>query len=564
MKAFKESFLKHLEEISFFFELRGANPFKIRAYKNAYEIIEGLDEAELKSKICDESLLEIKGIGKGILSVAKEFLKNQSSAEWKEATADLPLSLWELKAVKGLGPKKIQQLYEELQIKTLGELEYALKENRLVDLKSFGEKTQKKLLEEIQKLKGHQGKLILPDALAAAENIETLLNEKFAFLRVGHLGRKLEIIESLDYLVPSDESKKIIPLIKKLSFIGSVIDENNTELKVLTKLGHHIKFIFCLPTEAITQRIYLTSSSEHWNSLKAAALKNNLNLDQNALKKSGKPVRLSSEEQVYSEIGLEYFSEFEREYAISKKSKPTPLTEKDLTGVFHLHTTYSDGTHSLSEMAEAAKQRGWKFMGLSDHSKTAFYAHGLDENALDEQKEEIKRISKKLSPFRILHGIESDILKDGSLDYDEKTLKAFDFVIASIHSRYGMIEMTDRILKAIENPYTTMIGHLTGRLLLAREPYAVDYEKIISSAIKNETIIEFNANPQRLDMDWRFLHDACAKGLLISINPDAHSVEGFEDIKYGIWMARKAGIDKDQIFNTWPYEKILKHLEITA
>ncbi|MDB5038457.1 MAG: hypothetical protein JWQ35_1985 [Bacteriovoracaceae bacterium] len=529
MTNVREALLKHLEEIAFFLEYKGENPFKIRAFNKAAEVLETLDEAELNKRIQDKSLLELKGIGKGTFSIAESFFKNQISDDWKEAKGTLPLSLLELRVIRGLGPAKIRALFEELQICTLGELEYACNENRLVELKSFGEKSQKKILDALQEIKTHQGKLLLSDALVQAEAFEKTLPKHFKFFRVGDLGRQLETVDGLDYLIPENAKK---PPISHFPVRFHLSRENNLAIK----------------------RIELTSSKEHWKSLEKAAEKNKIKFSTEST--------FETEEEIYKKLGLLWCEPYERELPAVSKRAGELCELKDLTGVFHLHTVASDGTNTLEEMADAARKHHWKFMGLSDHSQSAFYAQGLKEDALDSQWEEIEALNKKYPDFKILRGVESDILKDGRLDYPDSTLKKFDFVIASIHSRYGMMDMTDRILKAIENPYTTMIGHLTGRLLLAREGYQLDFQKIISAAIKNKKIIELNSHPHRLDIDWRYLSKACQAGLLISINPDAHSVAGFDNVKFGVWMSRKAGVPKENIFNTWSFEKISEYLKI--
>jgi DNA polymerase (family 10) len=553
MIALREKLTRHLQELAFFLEYHGENPFRIRAYQIATEIIDGLSDEELERRIQEKNLTDLQGIGKGLASIADAFFKSETSAEWKQAKGDLPISLFELKAVAGLGAKKIRVLYEKLQITSIGELEYACNENRLVDLPSFGEKTQKKILSAIQQLKGREGKAILADALALAEEFEAGFPETLKFRRVGDLGRHQEIVAGLDYLI----ADKDVNQLKKIQTFHAM--DQKPDLVEGTMHGLQIRF-HSSPADSMPIRaIFLTSNDQHWNSLQEAATNLGMQLAADCLMKGKKKEKIEDEKALYEKLELAFFETFERELPATK-SKISVVEVEDLTGVFHLHTTASDGANSLEEMAKAARSLRWKFLGLSDHSKSAFYARGLPEDALEKQWNEIEALNQKHKEMKILRGIESDILKDGSLDYSDSFLTKFDFVIASIHSRFGMTDMTERILKAIEHPETSMVGHLTGRLLLAREGYYVNHEQVIEAAIQHHKIIELNSHPNRLDIDWHYLTDACKKGLLISINPDAHSVEGLKDVRYGIWMARKAGVPSERILNTWPVEKIETYL----
>jgi len=523
----KDGLLKHLEDLVFFLEYQEANPFKIRAFQNAIPLLEGLSNANLTEKIADGSLIEMKGIGKGILALAKDYLRRQSSEEFETATKDLPLELLELKQIRGLSAKKIRTLYEELGIKTLGELEYACQENRLLKLKGFGTKIQVALLDEIEKAKERRTKFLLSDAIETARPIvDKLLKGGAMAAAVGELGSRLEIVSKIKIL--STEALKS--------------SSPNIQIEIVEPQNFYWEFV------------RRTSSTEHWNSLTKF-------LEQSGIKQPEK-IKWAADSEIYSAAKVAYYPAEAREYSIAPKIKFEAISEKNLTGVFHLHTSESDGINTLEEMAAAAQSKGWSYMGLSDHSQTSFfYANGLKVARLEEQWKEVDALNKKQKTFKILKGVESDILKDGSLDYPTSVLKKLDFVIGSIHSRYGMTDMTQRLLAAIENPFTSMIGHISGRLLLARDPYEFDTKRIVDAAIANKRVIEINSHPQRLDMDWRILHDACARGLYVSINPDAHSVAGFDDTRFGVWLANKALIPHEQIINTWPLEKIESFLE---
>lgn len=544
--------MKHLKEIQFFMECHEENPFKIRAFRGAREALKAFSDDELEEKIKSKELMKIRGIGKGVFAVAEQFLNTQTSEEWNSAKNELPSSILELAPLKGLGPKKIYKLNQELGIQSLSELEYACNENRLISLEGFGPKTQEKVLQEIETLKSHQGKLLLPDALAKAEQLEKKFEKNSLFRRVGDLGRASQILSQLDYLFIENKKSAKPKWIQNLSKNAQNETQKENRIEFKTADGFSLHFRFCKESEFFAKSVQLTSSEEHWKFLeKCSAKKNKKNLLEQSFK---------SEAEVYESLGLVFCPPEAREFPPPSKKSWVWISAQEIKGVFHAHTTYSDGKNELSEMLKACEARGWQYFGISEHSQTAFYAQGLKEDRLLAQWKEIDQLNSQ-SNCRILKGIESDILKDGSLDYPKKTLQQFDFVIASIHQRYGMKEMTDRLLTTIKNPYTTMIGHLSGRLLLGRDPYAYDLEKIIREAIAQNVVIEFNCNPHRMDMDWRELKKATEAGLLTSINPDAHSVEGLDDLQYGLSMARKAQISPEQIINTWSLNDLQQWLE---
>lgn len=556
----QKGLIEHLKQVQFFNEYRGANPFKIKAFDRAQESLGELPGKEFEELLGESRLQEVSGIGKGIALIAQEYKERQTSTEWEESRGDLPLSLLEFLEIRGLGAKKIKALYEELHVSNLRELEYACNENRLVGLKGFGEKTQAKILKEIEIWKQGQVYFLLSEARELAEELESKFKGK-KFAAVGDWGAKREILKSLDYLFLEEKKKKELSFLKETRPTSAEAKEKVYRSSDFShKSGRLVRFWFCAEEDWAVAEVYLTSSDEHWKSLQNAASEKSFKLTERKLfeeaksskkSESEQALRVESSEDLYKKLGLSFYPPEARETAATKKALDW-VERSQLQGVFHAHTTDSDGSHSLEEMAEACRRHGWHYFGISEHSQTAFYAQGLKETDVKRQSLQILDWNKKHPEMKIFHGIESDILKDGSLDYPEKVLKAFDFVIASIHQRYGMTEMTDRLLKAIQNPHTTMLGHLSGRLLLSREAYTFNKEKVFREAIAKKVVIELNANPHRLDLDWRDCLEACREGLLISINPDAHSVEGFEDVDYGIWMARKAQVKPEQILNTWP------------
>jgi len=559
--TWKDRFLHHLEQIAFFLEYHEENPFKIRAFSNALAVLEGVEESHLKEEIKSGRLTDRKGIGKGLLQVAQDFLKDGSSRELDTARGSIPAEILDLRQVKGLGVKKIKVLYEGLQIKTLGELEYACNENRLISLPGFGSKTQEKIVAEISKIKARSTFCLLSDALERDREIQKILKPlKTPLIPLGDLARKSEIVSQLEYLVEAPKAQVIFDTLSQLRSISDLaLDKAESKIHFKVK-GLSDVSLYCRSQQDCEPfEIFKTSSPEHWQALEAFAKKKNYNLTPQGLLRGHEKVHPRS--NIYEAIQLNFYPPESREIPPSLSSSWRPLLESQIIGGFHLHTQDSDGMNSLSEMVEAAKSMGWSYFGVSEHSQTASYAQGLNEERLLTQWKEIDSLNQKnASSFKIFRGIESDILKDGKLDYPTSVLKKFDFIIASIHTRYGMTEMTDRLIAAIENPLTTMIGHISGRLLLARDPYAFDKKKVLDAAISNRVVIEFNSNPHRLDLDWRDLAEACQRGLLVSLNPDAHSCEGLKDIQYGIWFANKARIPHELILNTWNMDKIERFL----
>lgn len=527
-----------LSEMKTLLELKGENPFKVRAFDKAADAIASMGEDEDWTRRAKEgTLTEIPGIGKGISAVLTEFLLKGTATERDALSASLPDGLLELTRVPGLGPKKAIAVIEMLGIKTLGELEYACRENRLLKLKGFGEKVQAKILEGVQYLMATSGQLKLSDAFPIAEKVLSVLS-KVTGLRVsetGELRRRRETLASLDFLVETSGDKPA----KKLE-----ADLYLALTKLVGEVPLPVKFTFAETTRYGTELARTTATEESWKAMVSS-------------QKSSKIPEADTEEKFFERVGLPWIPpemrETGEEVALAKEGKLDGVVGwTDLQGCFHNHTTRSDGSATLDEMVQAAIARGMKYIGISDHSKSAFYAQGLTEEVLAEQEKELRTIQAKYPEIRIFWGIESDILADGSLDYDSKWLKRFDFVVASIHSRFQMdrTTMTERILEAVRNPSTTMLGHLTGRILLGRKGYDLDIEKIIRECAKRGVAIEINAHPSRLDIDWRWGPLLRETGCLVSVNPDAHEVAGLDDVKYGVCVARKALLPKSLVVNT--------------
>jgi len=518
-----EALSRILDDMAFLAELLDENPFKIRAWKNAANVFSELSEP-VEALVASGGIKNIEGIGKGTQAIAKEYVESGQVTELEELRKGFPSEILELRQIRGLGAKKIRMLYEQLSIGSLAELEYACEENRLTELKGFGEKTQASILKNIKEARSYAGKVILPVALQEADELLEHLQKLEGISRAeatGDLRRHSEVLSSIDFLVIGEPTA--------LEKDGFVMDPGRFWRKI-TERGMQVR-VWCASSSDFGSRwIETTGPSSFVQSL-------------------GKIADFKTEEELFREKKRKPLPPECRDLSIESDSL---LEEKDIRGVFHLHTTWSDGKNSLEEMVEEAERLGLEYLGVSEHSKSAFYANGLNEDRVLEQKEEIIRLQKLHPAVRIFHGIESDILADGSLDYPQNFLKQFDFVIASVHGQMKMKkeEMTDRLCGALANPFTTWLGHWSGRLLLGREGYEFDVEKVLKCAAKHGKAIELNANPYRLDIDWRILPRAIELGVGIGIHPDAHSIGGLKDTKFGVWMARKAGLSTAQVLNT--------------
>lgn len=521
-----ESFASLLKEMAFLGELQEENPFKLRAWANSARLLEE-ESRELSDLVKSGAITEIPGVGKGTQAIAKEFVETGRVKEHEAMRAAFPATIFELLEVPGLGPKKAKALYQELHIGSLSELEYACEENRLLELKGFGAKTQGNILANIQKIKSNRGKAILPVALTQAEDVKEEL-ENLAGIELvevsGEVRRYCEVVNALDFVVAGTPAAE-----KAILGAGFVALDDGSYRRVRE--------------DSLTVNIWLVEEGEFGAKLFETTGPAEF------VAKVGVVPAAASEEEVFAALDMEYLAPECRDLA---EPAGALLEESDIRGVFHLHTDWSDGRNTLEEMVAAAKERGYEYIGLSDHSQTAFYANGLTNERVLKQKAEVAKVQAKFPEVKIFHGIESDILTDGSLDFPEEILKEFDFVIASVHGQMKMNkdDMTKRLVRVLENPATTWLGHWTGRLLLGREGFAFDHDTILDTAAKNGKGIELNANPYRLDMDWRELPAAKKKKIPIGIFPDAHSAGGLGDVKYGVMMARKAGLGKADIVNT--------------
>lgn len=549
-----------LESTAKLLELHGDNPFKIKSYLNAVNKIERQEEKlEGKSK---EELEKMDGIGKSLSQKIFQLMQEQTFPELDELISKTPIGVMEMMKIKGIGPKKVAALWKELEIESPGELLYACNENRLVTLKGFGQKTQEAIKKSIEFSISQKG--LFHYALAelnASIFTESLkkINPSIDMLLVGEVRRKCEIVSDIQFISSVENQEKIQDAFSKMpAELFSLEKSISNQININSATGIPIQIKFFPADELIYQQWKETGSESHVS--QCFELKK---VDENQLKKC------TSELEIYQAFGLPYIEPELREGRSEIKraldgNLPDALVElKDLKGILHNHSTYSDGKNTLKEMALACKNSGYEYLGICDHSKSAFYAGGLSIERVAEQQEEIKKLNVELAPFIIFSGIESDILNDGSLDYPEEILKSFDFIVASVHSglRMDIERATQRIITAVQNPYTTILGHPTGRLLLSRAAYPIDHEKVIDACAKYGVVIELNAHPYRLDLDWRWIEYAINKGVKISINPDAHSTEGYKDMYYGVCVGRKGYLIAKETFNAQNREDINKYFQ---
>ncbi len=517
-------------------DIHGENSFKTKSYAGAAFTIDKL-QIEL-SNLSEEKIHALPGIGDAIAKKIMTQLQTGELPLLNEYLEKTPMGVVEMLNIKGLGAKKIATVWKELNIENLGELLYACNENRLLLYKGFGEKTQQNIKDSIEFYLRNKGSYLYAEIVGYANELEKELQAHFVTeqtMLTGSIKQQNEIVETIQ-LVTTVSIENIHLFFADKNFTKK---EEETDAVMYKSEGNVTVQLHSAVKENFFLKLFITSSSDEFI---------NRWQQQFPLQKN-----YNSEEDIFVKAGVDFISSYLRESAevIEKANKhqlPKVVEVKDITSIIHSHSKWSDGNNTIAEMANGAKTKGFQYLVLSDHSQAAFYAKGLNEERLIEQHKEIDEWNKKLSPFVIFKSIESDILNDGSLDYPDEVLASLDIVIASVHSNLKMNEekAMKRLLTAIENPFTNILGHMTGRLLLSRKGYPVNHKIIIDACAANNVVIELNANPHRLDIDWRYLDYALSKGVLTSINPDAHSINGFNDIKYGVLVAQKAGVTPAQ------------------
>lgn len=565
-----------LDEIGTLLELKGESTFRTNAYHNGARIIQQLP-GDLKQMIADGTLGGVRGIGDTLREKITTLVTTGNLPYLDELRATIPEGLVKMLRIPGLGPKKVKALHDTLHIDTIEKLKTACDAGEVAKLKGFGEKTQQKILDGLALLEriGHRVRIDLALSLGT-----TLLGQIRTFPGVirselcGSVRRRRETVADLDILVSSKDAEPIMDAFVKLPEVIQVLGQGPTKSSILATMHvHGEKVTMQADLRVVTDEqypfalAYFTGSKEHNIRLRQRAIDHGLSLNEYALANEKKSVKCKSEEDIYAALGLTYVPPEMREdsgeiEASEAKKLPALVVDSDIRGVFHNHTKYSDGTATLEEMALASKQLGFEYFGVADHSQSLTIARGLPPGVVRKQWDEIDKVNAKLAGIRIIKGTEVDILEDGSLDYDDKLLAGFEYVVASVHSRFNMTEadMTARICKALSHPAVTMLGHATGRLLLKRDSYKLDINEVLKCAAQHGKMIEINAQPQRLELDWKYVKQAKAMGIPIVINPDAHSPGELSLFTYGVQVARRGWLTKDDVFNTRSLKEVMKEL----
>ena len=549
-----------LDEMGTLLEVRGENPFRCRAYHSAAQALKGLPP-DLSEMITDGRLAEIPGIGETMLSKITQLSTTGHLPSFEELKRSTPPGLVALLRVPGLGPKKIKILHEDLKVESLADLRSAGESGRIARIKGFGARTEAKILEGIDFLESVGDRILQSTARRLISPIFELIKGHPDVIRAeicGSLRRRLETIGDLDILFSSIDPSPVLDLFVRLPDVSKVLAHGPTKASVRLADGVQCDLRGVSDEQFPFALHYFTGSRTHNIAMRRRAIDRGLKLNEYGLEGPDGPIACQTEADLFRSLGLAEIPpelrEDEGEFALAEQGPIPRLVERpDLTGTFHCHTDWSDGGATLIEMVEAAQVSGLSYLGIADHSRSAGYAGGLSIDRVRLQWEAIDALNAKLGPaFRIFKGSECDILADGSLDYPDEILAGFDYVVASVHSGFGMDRraMTDRIIRAVRHPSVTMLGHPTGRLLLARDGYAVDLEAVIEAAGEAGTMVEINANPHRLDLDPVHARQARGRGISIPINPDAHATGGYSDLEYGIGVARRAGLGEQDVFNT--------------
>lgn len=565
-----------LNDIATLLELQGANPFKTRAYSNGARSLETLD-ADLGELIETGELGNLKGFGVALVQKITELHETGSLQFYEDLKASIEPGLVVMLEIPGLGAKKIKAMHEKLGVDSIEALQAACEDGRVAELKGFGKKTAEKILQGIKNREAYGKRHLWWKARAVAEPILAGLQALPEVVKASHAGslrRKRETVGDLDFIVGSDAPGPIMDWFVAQEGVVEVTAKGETKASVRFESGLQADLRVVPPEQFAFALHHFTGSKDHNVMMRQRALARGLSLSEWGLKSVDEEsfangLKAETEEAIFGHLGLalvppelrEGMGEIEASDLETKTGggfPPRLLEVGDLKGVFHNHTTASDGRNTLEEMTAAAQAKSWEYWGVADHSKASFQANGLDDERVLKQIEAVRALNESGQfTTHVFSGIECDLLTDGSLDLDEKTLMALDYIVVSAHISFNQSEeeMTRRIIKAIEHPATTMIGHLTGRILLRREPYKVDAQKVIDAAVANDVIIELNANPHRLDMDWRLWRNAAEKGLLTSINPDAHATEHFDFVEAGVNAGRKGWLTPESVINTYSLEE---------
>lgn len=568
-----------LEEIALLLELQGENPFRANAYAKAGRAI-----AQLETNIADivnaGTLDEIAGIGETLREKITTLVTTGKLPFYEDLEAKTPPGWLQMLRLPGMGPKKVKALSDSLGIDDLKKLKAACESGAIAKLKGFGAKTQKNILEGLAFIDQMGNRVRLDQAMMIAEPVLAFLKNLPGVKRVelcGSVRRRKETIKDIDILVSSDDAAPIMEAFVKLPNVQKVIGHGETKSSVMFAGAdaHSSRVLINADLRVVSDSQfpfalnYFTGSKEHNVRMRQRAIDYGWKLNEYELAGTPKSMKFKDEADIYKALDLDYVAPELREDtgeidAAVGHALPALLELKDITGVFHNHTTWSDGSASLEQMAQAARALGYKYLGIADHSRSLNVANGLSVERVRAQQEEIDALNAKLNGFRLFKGTECDILADGSLDYDDEILATFDYVVASVHTHFNqpLEEMTARIIKAIEHPAVTMLGHATGRLLLRRDAYKVDLDAVLQAAARTGTMIEINANPYRLDLDWVHCKRAKALGVMLVINPDAHAPDELAYTRFGVDVARRGWLEKQHVFNTRTLAEVKKFLGV--
>jgi DNA polymerase (family X) len=559
-----------LAEIGVLLEVVGGNPFRAKAFAAAARSLEG-SAADLGALAREGALTSLPGVGEGIAGVLDELVRTGVSSLHEGLRADTPPGLYDLMRVKGLGSKRIRTLYAQAGIDDLEKLEAAAASGRLAALPGFGAKTAAAVLESVAFARAARGRRRYHEAVEIAARLLEWLEARPEVVEAssaGGLRRRLEVVDSIDLVAASRTPAGVLEAFRA-AYGGTrqdVEDGGRVEARFADGMG--VRLTCVTPPRVAATLVHETGSEAHLRDLAAHAEASGLAYGPDGVRRDGRRVRTKDEAALYRALGLAWIPPELREgwgevAAAADGALPELVTVDDLRGVFHCHTTYSDGRASVAEMAEGARARGWAYLGIADHSQAAGYAGGLSPSRVRAQHREVDSWNRDADGagerrFRIFKGIESDVLADGRLDYDDALLARFDYVVGSVHSGMRMTEeeMTARVLRAVRNPRLTILGHATGRLLLRRRGYAVDIDAVLDAAAEHGVVVEINADPHRLDVDWRTARAAARRGVMIAINPDAHSVGALGVVAYGVNVARKAWLTAADVLNTRSLDQV--------
>jgi DNA polymerase (family 10) len=562
-----------LNEIAALLELHGESKFKTRAYQTAARAVQALEADDLAPLHASGALRDVKGLGPATLAVVDDLVRTGDSEYLELLREKTPEGLIEMLRVPGLGTAKIHLIHQGLGIETLQELEAAARDGRLAELPRFGEKTAEKVLKGIAFLRETGALVLYPHASAEARRLlaSVLRHPDISHAELaGSVRRRREVIRDIDVVAACTASPATVAAsFARAPGVRDIVGGGSRSITIRYVDGTLLDLHCVRPSQFAVALWRATGSPEHEAEVLARAAERGLRVvDDELVDAGGTPLDVPTEAAFYHALGLEFVPPELREgrgevAAAARHALPALLDYGDIRGVLHCHSNYSDGSATIAEMAHAARARGWRYLGISDHSQSAFYAGGLSREAVLRQHDEIDEVNAALAAqgngFRVLKGIEADILPCGRVDYDAGVLDRFDYVIGSIHSRFGMsqAQMTERVLKALDDPHVTILGHPTGRLLLTREPYAIDMKAVIEKAGAVGASIELNADPHRLDLDWRLCRVAKEHGVLVEIGPDAHSTNGLDNVEIGVGIARKGWLEAGDVLNAMSADDVL-------